>query len=196
MSDAKSPPPGDASQPDPAFGRDAVAGPWSRRSDREQTHRGGRSTFVWLLAITQLGVLPLAIALGMHWWLAALMALGIMAITAGVLALVMALLWRPWAHRHPDRPAAPGAEVRLFQFVSLGALGGFNGCVEIASDEKQVRLALMPPFGWFFAPPIALPRAQMVLVRPARMKGLSDAVVVRIGDRHVTLPRWTVPELV
>lgn len=145
-----------------------------------------------MLAIIGLGVIPLGVAAGMAWWKAVGLAAAIMVFTAITLALTMLLLWRPWARRFPAGPRGADAEVRLFQFVSLGALGGFNGCVEIASDASQVRLELMPPFGWCFGSPIGLPRREMVLVRRA---GIMDAAVVRIGERTVTLPGWTVPEL-
>lgn len=181
---------------EPEFGSDAVVGPWGRatgaRRAGDRARKAGRLIlivpFVGLL-LAVLGTLPL---MGSHWWMLLLLAAGMFLLMATIMGVIVLSLWRPWSQRCPGQPVGDDAEVRLFQFVTLGVMGGFNGCVEIARDRDFVHLRLMPPFSWCGASPISLPLAELRVLK--RGGAFVRGVRAEIGGRRLTLPGWVLPE--
>jgi len=184
----------DRGRSDPAFGRDAVVGPWKASKGGAEAGRGFtplRYTFVLLLLPIPLILLLPMLRSSASWQGIVMMSAALLLLVPALIGGVTAIIWRPWARAYPAQPLQPEARWRLFQFVTLGTMGGLNGCAEIACDARWVHVRLMPPFGWLVAPRISLPRERLRLLRRS---AAIPALVMEIDGRRLALPGWTLAE--
>jgi hypothetical protein len=126
----------------------------------------------------------------LHGFQTAFMLLLVLGVSIGSVMLVMYIMqrvsgWSRLAGEFPAQPPAQGARGGLTS-VGFHCLCNYNNCVRWRADEDYLHLSLMPPFGWFYHPPISIPWVAVEIVDP---RGRWGAAKIRVLDIPIRVPK-------
>ncbi len=129
---------------------------------------------VAVLAALQPAALPIAVGVGLTAPLA-------------LLWLITQILWAPIARRHPARPQAPDAVVRLYQSLAFSGARRINNFVHIAADADHLHCIAPGIMRITGAKVISIPWDRLTEVRSKGRFGMTTA---RLDGRYFAAPTW------
>ncbi len=127
------------------------------------------------------------LAAGSDWRVAAGMAIGLAGAFAFLMLATVRIMWVPTARRFPARPILNGAVARSGQFLAIGALCRFNGCITAVTDREHLHLVPVAAFRWFGARRMSLPWCAIENVRPFLWPIFARA---EVGGTAIVAPAW------
>jgi hypothetical protein len=90
--------------------------------------------------------------------------------------------WGRLVRAFPAHKPAPGARGGISS-AGLHTWTNYTGCVRWSSDEEYLHLGLIPPFSWFFHPPMSIPWAAVEFIDTTPNRGMMKVKVLGIPMR-------------